>query len=128
NGRQLTYGWQMYAGDSNDLLISAQAGIPNRPVWFAGNIRNDSYSVSENNMRNSPLWPYFGKQRDVLRCPADTFTTLDLGVRKPRQRSISMSQVFGSGEWLHGTQDPGQTVWQTYSKLSQVKLPTKTFV
>ena len=132
NGKQLTLGWQMYAGDNNDKVINAQGGVDRfnytLTVWFAGNIRNDSYAASENNMKNSPLWPYIGKQRNVLKCPADTFTTLDLGVRKPRQRSISMSQVFGSGEWLHGTQDRNQTVWRIYSKLSSVKLPSKTFV
>jgi hypothetical protein len=39
-----------------------------------------------------------------------------------------MSQVFAYGEWLDGGPNAGQQVWQTYSKLSSITIPSKTFV
>lgn len=125
NNKQLIIAWKMYSDDNNDKVVEAMGG----GAWFAGNFSaGDGFAVTERHMTNSPLWTYFGKQRKILKCPADTFTFLDLGVQKPRQRSMSMSQVFGTGEWLDGGPNANQTRWQTFKKNSQIKLPSKTFV
>jgi hypothetical protein len=79
-------------------------------------------------MIKSPLWPYCGNARGIFKCPADQATVTVAGQKLPRVRSNSMSQAFGTGEWLDGGMNPSQTVWRTYDKLSSVVLPVKTFV
>lgn len=128
NGKQLTLAFQLYAGDNNDGLVACQN--VGRPNWFTGNINDNPNGWDINaDLVNSPLWPYAGRNKDIFKCPADQASVLVNGIRRPRVRSISMSQVFGSGEWLNGGpagSSPGP--WLTYSKLSSIVTPTKTFV
>ena len=51
------------------------------------------------------------------------------GAQKPRIRSISMSQVFGNGEWLNGG-PPGSSPapWRIYSKDADIVKPADTWV
>jgi prepilin-type N-terminal cleavage/methylation domain-containing protein len=128
NGKQLTLAFQLYAGDNNDSLVACQN--VGRPNWFTGNINNNPNSWDINaDLVNSPLWPYAGRNKDIFKCPADRATVLINGIQRPRVRSISMSQVFGNGEWLDGGpagSSPGP--WFIYSKLGSIVKPTKTFV
>jgi len=127
NGKQLSLAWQLYAGDNEDRLVACQAVGAGRPNWFTGDINTNPNSWDINaDMVRSPLWFYAGKSKDIFKCPADQATVMVNGVRWPRVRSISMSQVFGSGEWLAGNGSPSP--WSTYSKMSNIKSPTKTFV
>ena len=85
-----------------------------------------NYEIT-NDLVNSPMWPYTGKSKNIFKCPADQAVVKPAsgpyaGQTLPRVRSISMSQVFGTGEWLPAAN------WRTYDKLAAITLPTRTFV
>ena len=148
NERQIGLAWRMWADDNNELLVACLNGVaPNRPNWIdgtldwqGGNASNYDYQkdIANPSQTASPLWPYTGKNPTVYKCPADksavrlagTWNGNPPGSKVPRVRSISMSQVFAFGDWLdHGgsTTRPSQN-WRIYSKMTDIALPTKTFV
>jgi prepilin-type N-terminal cleavage/methylation domain-containing protein/prepilin-type processing-associated H-X9-DG protein len=110
NLRQLMLGWKMYTDDNNGNLVAAQDGMESgrRPNWFGGWMNFSSDPVNwdiNNNMVGSPLWPYTGQTPDIFKCPSDRATVVNsTGQRVPRVRSNSMSQTFGTGEWLPNSQ------------------------
>jgi prepilin-type N-terminal cleavage/methylation domain-containing protein/prepilin-type processing-associated H-X9-DG protein len=135
NGRQLMLAWRMYADDQSDQLMAAMdVGFePNRPNWFTGwldyNGNNASNWNINQDMVNSPLWPYTGKCPGIFKRPADQATVLAGSQKLPRVRSYSMSEVFGTGEWLDNNyQTGGQNVWRIYDKLTGIVIPSKTWV
>jgi len=135
NTKQLTLAFMLYAGDNNDGLVSAQNGVgnPPRPIWINGDVGLDvaitpSHWNVQKDIAVGPLWNYSGKSPTIYRCPADRSMVTFAGNRYPRVRSLSMSQVFGSGEWLNGGPDSGQRVYRTYNKLGTIAIPPKTFV
>jgi prepilin-type N-terminal cleavage/methylation domain-containing protein len=131
NLRQLTSAWRSYANDFNDSLVAAESQMPGRANWMAGYL---DFSSNQGNwdarayIMISPLWPYAGSDASIFRCPADPSTVTVNGVRRPRVRTYSMSQVFGLGMWLDKTANPSQTVWRTYAKGSDIVTPARTFV
>jgi prepilin-type N-terminal cleavage/methylation domain-containing protein/prepilin-type processing-associated H-X9-DG protein len=134
NTKQLTLAFILYAGDNNDGLVAAQGGIANRPVWVTGDVGLDigvtasHYDVNQD-IAKGPLWNYSGKAPGIYRCPADRSTVLFAGIKRPRVRSISMSQVFGRGEWLDGAGSGGSPgPYRIYAKLGIVARPSKSFV
>jgi prepilin-type N-terminal cleavage/methylation domain-containing protein/prepilin-type processing-associated H-X9-DG protein len=131
NNKQLMIAWRTYTDDANDVLLTCQDGIPKRVNWITGNLDFSANAANWDRtvtLERSPMWPYTGKQDKIFRCPADLSTVLANGQRRPRVRSNSMSQVFSRGEWLNKANDGNQKVWRTYSKLSQIVNPPKTFV
>lgn len=133
NGKQLTLAWKLYSDDSADKLIAAQDGMLNRPNWISGGLNfsagnPSNYDINQD-MTKSPLWPYTGKQQKIFKCPADLSTVLTTsGKKASRIRSISMSQVFGYGEWLDRSYNRDQTKWRTYDKGASIIKSAKTFV
>jgi prepilin-type N-terminal cleavage/methylation domain-containing protein len=138
NGRQLMIAWRMYPDDYRDVLLSCQngltgaGGIP-RVNWCDGNVDFvggawASQTDINTDIVPSPIWPYTGKSAKVYLCPADRSTVTQGGQSKPRVRSISMSQIFGYGEWTTGAINRNQTSWKIYGTLTQIKYPNKTFV
>ncbi len=134
NTKQLTLAFILYAGDNNDGLVAAQA-MTGRPIWITGNVDfgagvTASHWDYNQDIAKGPLWTYSGKNPTIYKCPADQSSVLFAGQRRPRVRSISMSQVFGSGEWLSGgaggPAGPGN--FRIYDKLGEVANPAKTFV
>jgi len=135
NGRQLMLAWKLYAGDNNDVLVAAQdlASNPFRRVnWCAASVDpyTDPNSSNVTYLVKGPLFKYAGNSLEVYKCPADKSA---MGKMKnyrgtPRSRSISMSQVFGNGEWLDKSFNATQTKWRTYSKDSDVAMPANTWV
>jgi prepilin-type N-terminal cleavage/methylation domain-containing protein len=137
NLKQLNLAFLMYPGDFSDVLLACQNNMPdNRPNWIEtrGTTKGLDFSAGawnwdiNNDITLSPLWPYTGKSAAIFKCPADMSTVVVGNVRKPRVRSNSMSQVFGKGEWLDGGPNANQTVWRTYSKLTTILNPVRTFV
>jgi prepilin-type N-terminal cleavage/methylation domain-containing protein/prepilin-type processing-associated H-X9-DG protein len=132
NLRSLMIAWRIYADGNDDKLVAAESGVKGRPNWFSGGLSYSSDPVNwdpENDMKKSPLWPYVGKNPKIFKCPADMAkVTNSLGGTAKRVRSNSMSQVFGRGGWLDKTYNEGQQVWRTYSKLSTIISPVKTWV
>jgi len=136
NSRQLMLAWRLQSDDNNDELLVCLAGVPGRSNWFAGDLdfnggNRSNWDINQDVVK-SPIWPYTGKSPALFKCVADTSTVKVSGQgSKPRVRSISMSQVFGRGEWLNKSftaYPPGQKVWRIYDKQSTIVIPTKTFV
>ncbi|MGC3960730.1 MAG: prepilin-type N-terminal cleavage/methylation domain-containing protein [Verrucomicrobiota bacterium] len=139
NTKQLTLAFILYAGDNNDVLVAAQ-NMTGRSIWIRGNVEYGGtqyqgnpttashYDVNQD-IAVGPLWNYSGKAGGIYKCPADQSVVLLAGKRLPRVRSISMSQVFGNGEWLNGG-PPGAspTPYRIYSKHSIIAKPANTFV
>jgi prepilin-type N-terminal cleavage/methylation domain-containing protein/prepilin-type processing-associated H-X9-DG protein len=133
NTKQLTLAFILYAGDANDGVVAAQP-MPGRPVWVGGDVGFDlgislSHWDYNQDLAKGPLWNYSGKSPTIYKCPADLSKVQYAGQLRPRVRSLSMSQVFGNGEWLNGG-PPGASpgTFNIYSKLGLVKSPSKTFV
>ncbi|MEO6034162.1 MAG: prepilin-type N-terminal cleavage/methylation domain-containing protein, partial [Verrucomicrobiota bacterium] len=120
NGKQLALAWRLYSDDNGDRLLAAQDGLPatapnTRPNWISGGLdfnggNSANWDVTRD-VAKSPMYPYAGKQQKIFKCPADLSTVLVQGKRIPRVRSISMSQVFGFGEWLDKGPNRSQTKW-----------------
>ena len=127
NLRQMMLGWRIYSEDFNDLLV-ASLPVPDakRPVWVTGGLNYDPGNRSnwdpQVDVVKSPLHPYFGKNLALWKCPADKTYVRVNGVRLPRVRSNSMSQVFDNGSWLPAPP------WRTYGKLSDIVNLSKTWV
>jgi prepilin-type N-terminal cleavage/methylation domain-containing protein/prepilin-type processing-associated H-X9-DG protein len=136
NNKQLMLAWRMYGEEQNDRLVAAMnvPSQPGRTNWFTGGLNYNAgnpsnYDINQD-MVNSPLWPYCGKSRGIFKCPADqAMVDNGSGVKVPRIRSNSMSQVFGTGEWLDYDIKPGgQSVWRIYDKLTAIARPAQTWV
>jgi prepilin-type N-terminal cleavage/methylation domain-containing protein len=110
NSKQIALGWRMYADDYKDGLPYVDSTVNGRPDWCTGNFQTGGPAdLSITNITYGVLYPYI-KSPKVWICPGD---------KSGRIRSISMSQVFGSGEWLNGPpNNPAQTTWLTYAKLT----------
>jgi len=130
NLRQMMIGWKIYPDDFNDLLLASLSNptiaAQRRVQWVEGDMRTlgdrgtwdpDVY------IAKSPLMPYIGGTFSVWRCPSDFVTVPNTaGVKVPRVRSNSMSQVFAFGSHLPATQ------YRVYAKAAQIVNPAKTWV
>jgi len=128
NGHQLILGWKMYADDNHDLLLASlnvNTGDP-RVVWVTGSLDFNGGNASNwdvnQDLVNSPLLPFVGKSYTVFKCPADQATVTVSGTKRPRVRSISMSQAFDFGGWLPNPP------YRVYGRTTQIVSPVKTWV
>ncbi len=134
NEKQLMLGWMLYAGDYKEGLVasldpvSGSSFYNKRPVWMIGNATAPPYNWDVNTLTNSPLYNYVGKSASLFKCPADPTTWTIAGKVYPSVRSISMSQVFDSGNWLDGGGGAPSVMYRTYAKLSDIVKPVETFV
>ncbi len=135
NGRQLMLAWKLYAGDNNDVHVAAQNLAQNplrRSNWCEGDVTeyNDANSSNVTFLVRGPLFKYGGNSLEIYKCPADRSAIGRLKNFRgtPRSRSISMSQVFGNGEWLDRSFNASQRRWRTYAKDSDVVQPANTWV
>jgi prepilin-type N-terminal cleavage/methylation domain-containing protein len=138
NNRQMMLGWNMYSGDFYDLLLESlkDPKTPldnNRVVWVAGSFAANPASPNQGdwdptvNIDPSPLMPFIGKNRELWKCPADPVRVPNsAGVKVPRVRDNSMSQVFGFGSWLVGVPSGGK--YLCYAKMSEIRRPADTWV
>jgi len=142
NGHQLSVAWRMYSDDQAEVLVAA-LNLPVNPMgrvnWFTGGLdwnggNPSNWDYNQDMVPNppirpgTPLWAYVGKNRDIFKCPADKAFVIVNGKSFPRVRSISMSQVFGTGEWLTGNYDQAQTTWRIYAKSSDILFPNRTWI
>jgi len=143
NGHQLTTGWRMYSDDQAEVLVAAMdlpanANPLKRVNWFTGSLDwsanasnwdyNQDMVPSPPTKPGTPLWPYCGKSREVFKCAADKASVVVNGKSFPRVRSISMSQVFGTGEWEDKAYNQSQTAWRIYQKSTDIVFPSRTWV
>src|SRR5438034_9648951 len=126
NLRQMMLGWRIYADDWNDLLLASLDVGQGRALWVSGGL---DYSSNPSNwdptrdIAKSPLMPYIGSSFATWKCPADHVTVKNnKGLKVPRVRSNSMSQVFDAGFWLPSPP------WRVYGKLGGIVDPVRTWV
>lgn len=132
NNKQFVIAWRMFAEDNNDVLLSCQ-DMPGRSNWITGTLDfnggNRSNWDIQQDIAKSPMWTYCGKAAKLYKCPADRAQVTVSGAgRVDRVRSMSMSQVFGNGEWLNGSGSGADNTYRKYSKLTQIMNPVKTHV
>jgi prepilin-type N-terminal cleavage/methylation domain-containing protein len=146
NHKQLTLAWRMYSEDNNDKLLYASGLWPysshDPDVWVSGWMNFQDPSNPSNwdinqDIAQSPLWPYCGRAAAIWKCPADHSTVTVNGQRLPRVRSMSMNLWVGGfrgmDQGLSGSTDPwavGGSTWRIYLKMTDMidPGPTRTFV
>ena len=111
NGRQILLAWLMYADDHDENFANAFD-------WVAGWLNYTSNNPDNTNISyllNGELGPYL-KTPAVHKCPADRSHGVFAGVRMPRVRSISMSQMFRT--WGDGWSP--SPPWRIYKKSGEM--------
>jgi len=152
NGRQIMYGWHMYADDAIDVLPpndfpyeTAYFGYPNQSEmknWVCGTMEQptDAQMINELTDPVGTALSHYIPNPAVYHCPADNY--VDPNSHKIHVRSISMNSAVGStwwayynggspplgapvqGGWLDGAAYNGnQTTYLTYGKLSSFTKP-----
>ena len=149
NGRQLMLGWQLYAGDYNDILVptaglshevTAISPTKNYPdnQWAMGNM-DSAGGTNAVLLMDSLLFKYVGAL-PTYRCPADR-STVDRGTVLPtggrgvsRVRSMSMNAWMnplnnkrGNAQWA-GDNPNGKTPVTNFRKLGSIRSPADTWV
>lgn len=122
NGKQLLYGWVMYAGDNQEKVANAFDWVAGH-LDYNGNPDNTNVTL----LLQGLLSPYV-KNPAVYKCPADQ--SLSFGkTGSPRVRSISMSQMFRSETQNvsidHWSKSPP---WRYYPKTSAMTAPSPAMV
>ena len=129
--KQLTLGWIMYAGDSNDRTADNYANggftgtLPDWSTnWCGGNMSSPQNCTNTQPLSAGEIYPY-AHNVDVYHCAADhsyqgypgTIVSTALKVR-----SYSMAQTFGQGTFLPTPR------YKTYHKLGSIVKPSDTWV
>jgi prepilin-type N-terminal cleavage/methylation domain-containing protein len=146
NHKQLMLAWKMYSDDNNETLLYASGWWPytqpDPEVWVTGWMdwqnptRPSNWDINQDIVQ-SPLWPYCGKSAAIWRCPADHSTVDVNGQRLPRVRSMSMNiwvgGFHGVDYGLSGSSAPfqrGGGLWRIYLKMTDMldPGPSSTFV
>jgi prepilin-type processing-associated H-X9-DG protein len=102
NHRQLTLAWILYAHDDGSERIPRAYGAD---TWMTGELgfsaNRSNWDVNQN-VKRSPLWPYFHNAFGILKCPADQSVVRVQDKSMPRVRSMSMNNWFGGTLWTDG--------------------------
>jgi prepilin-type N-terminal cleavage/methylation domain-containing protein len=150
NHRQLALAWKMYVDDSSEWLPyasywpygSSALANENNYAWVTGQMdfnpdNPSNWDVNED-IANSPLWPYCGKNAEIWKCPADYSFVVVNGESRPRVRSMSMNFWIGgfigydgglsggSGYVNPATYPPGTrggNPWRLYLKMADFVTP-----
>jgi prepilin-type N-terminal cleavage/methylation domain-containing protein len=140
NHKQILLGWRMYVDDHDDKLPYAYAPAGVAGAWMQGILNFDGGNRSnwdvEQDIMKSPIWPYWGQNAAIFKCPSDKSTVRPTtgpfqGRSVPRVRSMAMSNWVGGNQGLLATPnwDP-QGRWRVYTKSSHMidPGPSMTFV
>jgi prepilin-type N-terminal cleavage/methylation domain-containing protein/prepilin-type processing-associated H-X9-DG protein len=97
NLRQLSLGWQLYADDSDGLLVNNASTADTRTYRqsWVNNIQDWATSVENTNpayVLSGKLAPYVNNSLGVYKCPADQ----SVAQNGPRLRSISLNSLVGN--------------------------------
>ncbi|HVV74381.1 MAG TPA: prepilin-type N-terminal cleavage/methylation domain-containing protein [Verrucomicrobiae bacterium] len=133
NLKQLQLGWQLYAGDFNDIMLpNAPLSVPAAQAWVYPGNGEDWTAVDANTnvaqYRASILAPFLGNQLGVYRCPADKIPSAN----GPRLRSYSMqSQVGNIFDEVYKTTiayNPGYVAFKKVGELGGQLPPTSAVI
>jgi prepilin-type N-terminal cleavage/methylation domain-containing protein/prepilin-type processing-associated H-X9-DG protein len=133
NTRQLALGWRMYCDDADEKVPFAYApkGSPNAPyAWVVGELdysgaNRSNWDVNED-LAQSPLAPYIGRNYAIFKCAADKSAVKPTsgefrGQSVPRVRSLAMNAWVGGNQgehtWFGGSE------WRMYRKTTDLVDP-----
>ncbi|MSU36645.1 MAG: type II secretion system protein [Pedosphaera sp.] len=120
NTRQVMLGYLMYAQDSSDRVVNAQEWIGASWLDWGTSSDNTNLTVLLDD-KLGRLAKYFGKARNIYKCPADRFVSSDQRKKgwSERVRSISMNAFSG---YPVANEDPSSfNRWQPFQKMSDIK-------
>src|SRR6516164_565773 len=136
NTRQLMIAWSMYAHDAGDKLVpsfhggDAQGGNFDPtigPGWVEGwedwttstDNTNLNFLISD---KYSRLAQYIAKQKNIFKCPADTYLATSQRALGWKERCRSLSGNIGIGEG-NAEGGPWDTAYRHIKKYSQFSYP-----
>ena len=115
NHRQLCLAWQMYSTDNDDRLLFASESYDWDKLWtknyaWVSGILDPTFPDQDDwdpelTVKQSPMWPYCGKNLGIWKCPADRSFVSVNGVQKSRVRSMSMNVYLGGWGGTYGNWD-----------------------
>lgn len=131
NHRHLCLAWRMYSDDNQDVLLYASElpWIPSTysAAWVTGTLdfngNNPSNWDPNQNIMQSPMWPYCGKSLAIWKCPSDHSTVVVNGQPVPRVRSMSMNVFLGGWAGTDGGWGPIFSAYNIYTKVPQLAVP-----
>jgi prepilin-type N-terminal cleavage/methylation domain-containing protein/prepilin-type processing-associated H-X9-DG protein len=126
NLRQLSLGWQLYADDSDGLLVNNASTADTRTYRqsWVNNIQDWATSVENTNpayVLGGKLAPYVNNSLGVYKCPADQ----SVAQNGPRLRSISLNSLVGNP--LHNPNRFNPT-WLQFLKVTDFPGPANFYV
>ncbi len=137
NHRQLALAWKMYADDNNDVLLFASESYDADKLWtkdyaWVSGILDPQFPDRDDwdpelTIKQSPMWPYCGRNLAVWKCPSDQSSVNIAGQIHPRVRSMSMNVYLGGWGGTYGNWDHVMgAIWsdfKIYSKMSDLANP-----
>ena len=129
NTKQVMLAYLLYAGDYNDRVINASDWTGGS--WLTLGTETDNTNLTKLlDDKNAPLAKYFGKSKNLYKCPADKFVSQAQRARgwTERVRSISMNAFSG---WPNANEDPSSfNKYKPFQKTTDpaTKSPTDLFV
>ena len=136
NHRQLALAWRMYSDDNRDALLFASE-LPDKPettngAWITGTLDFDPAKPTNWDpnltIKQSPMWPYCGKNAGIWKCPADLSSIVVAGETKRRVRSISMNIFLGGWGGTDGHWGSVFSDYKIYMKQNELAIPGPSLV
>ncbi|HEX7861678.1 MAG TPA: type II secretion system protein [Verrucomicrobiae bacterium] len=150
NNKQLSLGWQLYAGDYDDACANNYTipgtvtaitskrfdnWVNNVMTWGAGNSTEDQSVTNEAWVKNGVLGKYTAGALGIYKCPADNAVSPAQRAKgwTRRNRTQTMNAIFGKSEPT-GNPNPNGKSWgwgNAYIqmlKLAQVRAPATTWL
>ena len=133
NTKQVMVAWHMYNGDNNDKIVESYHGgtapPPGSSAWVQGWLDWDVTANDDNTNtmilieeQYSKLAKYFSKEKNIFRCPSDTYLNPNQRARgwTTRARSISGNIGIGNGNAETG---PFNSIYKHIRKASEFTYP-----
>jgi prepilin-type N-terminal cleavage/methylation domain-containing protein/prepilin-type processing-associated H-X9-DG protein len=115
--RQVGLGWQLYAGDNDDVALGP-LGDNRQPSWCDGAWDQVPAGVTNRTLTASPTYPYLGSVA-AFRCAADRSQLRHQGRLQPRVISFSANAFLGPASGFV----QGATRYRSVRKTSDVSEP-----
>ncbi len=131
NLRQVMLAWRLYADDfGGHLVFNTVLETDATRSWCVGALQFDASTPDNTNtllFTKALLGPYF-RAPALFKCPGDR--TMDISLKLPRVRSISMNAFMGGfadgTEWYQITD--ALATWREYRNLGQIDDPANRWV
>jgi prepilin-type N-terminal cleavage/methylation domain-containing protein/prepilin-type processing-associated H-X9-DG protein len=127
NTKQVMLAYLLYADDNSDRVINAADWVGGS--WLTWGTDTDNTNLIKLlDDKQAPLAKYFGKTKNLYKCPADHYVSSAQRAKKwtERVRSISMNAFSG---WPNASEDPSSfNKYKVFQKPTDPKSPAEIFV